>query len=153
MSDFVRGAWALAFKLLAVLALCAALWVILAWPWIVATSNAVDHGHPKGSATYNSAGWTAELLYLTGLVVLVVLSTIGAKSRRRRRMQTPGWRHAPTDPFGMQRWWDGSFWTASTQWDFELARFDSGYFTHRGCRIRHKNRRTAALHRLASRQR
>jgi hypothetical protein len=66
-------------------------------------------------------------------------------------MQVPGCRHLPSDPYGMQRWWDGSIWTERTQWDFEAARFESQYFTHRGCTVRHKTRRAAALHKALRR--
>lgn len=155
MSRLQRQAWALGFKSLGAIALLAILWVIVAWPWTLATGNAVDHGHPKGSADYNSAGWTAELLYLAALAAVVAFGSMRARAHRRRVMATPGWRHAPTDPFGLQRWWDGAFWTDATQWDFDVARsrFGSQYFTHRGCTMRHRTRRRAALHKLCARDR
>jgi hypothetical protein len=148
MSPFERQAWAIGLKSVGALCVAITVWLIVAWPWIVATHNAADHGHPKGTPEYTAAGWTAEVLYLVALVLLATLSTVGAKSYHRRQMGHPGWRHAPTDPFGLQRWWDGTFWTDRTQWDFEVARFDSQYFTHRGCSVRHRSRRAAALHKF-----
>jgi uncharacterized protein DUF2510 len=153
MSSFERQAWAFGLKAVGALCVAATVWLVFTWPWLLATKNASEHGHPKGSAAYNAAGWTAELLYLGGLAVLVAFGTMGAKSYRRHVWVKPGWRHAPTDPFGMQRWWDGSFWTERTQWDFEVARYHSQYFSHRGCTLRHRSRRAAALHKFSQRER
>jgi hypothetical protein len=148
MSPFERQAWAFGLKSVGALCVIATVWLTFTWPWIVATHSAASHGHPKGSSEYNTAGWTAEVLYLVAIAVVVAFAMLGAKSYRRHLMGTPGWRRAPTDPFGLQRWWDGEFWTERTQWDFEVARYPTQYYFHRGCSVRHRSARAAALHRV-----
>ena len=152
MSPTERQMWALGLKAVGALCVVATVWLMFTWPWYFATHSAVDHGHPKGSTDYNTAGWTAEILYLVALAVLAAFGAFGAKSYQRHRMGIPGWRHAATDPFGLQRWWDGEFWTERTQWDYEVARFGGQYFFHRGCTLRHRSRRTAALHKFYRRE-
>jgi hypothetical protein len=146
MDQFNRVAWSLGYRILGIVFSFFALLGLVGWPWFAATRSAARHGHPRGTADYNSAGWTAELLYLGAIVALVAFGTLGERSRRQRRVNRPAWRHAPADPFGMQRWWDGSDWTDTTRWDFDEVPFNRQRFRHGSCALRHRTRSTAALH-------
>ncbi|HZY00228.1 MAG TPA: hypothetical protein VFE92_12200 [Dermatophilaceae bacterium] len=68
MSRLEREVSGLGFKLLGgLLLLLAAGWWIVTWPWMLATNDAVQAGHPAGSTEYNTAGWIAEIIYLAVL--------------------------------------------------------------------------------------
>ncbi len=117
--------------ILGVLVVVVLVWYALAWPWIVATNVAKSRGYTKGSATYNVAGWTSEVLYLSALLAIATTVTLYVVHRRDGHTRTveqaplpswghpppPSWRHAPLDPPGLLRWWDGRHFTTQTWWD------------------------------------
>ncbi len=132
-------------------------WVIVAWPWMVGTYIATRHGVTPHSSTWNMAGWIPEIIYLALLVVVPLIVLI---TSRGRQMRAPGWRHAESDPPALQRWWDGSQWTAATQWNladpyrspertpyvrrsFNEPVLSGGTYTHGACTIRHRRLDTA----------
>ena len=130
MNRVEREAAGLGIKLVGVLLVVAAGWFVLAWP-------------------YMASGWIAEGIYLAALIALVPL---GVRLRRRhqaRLMAVPRWRQSASDPAGLLRWWDGTDWTDTTQWEFHAVRPDTSggritHYTHGSCTIRHRSQGAAA---------
>lgn len=150
--------------LLGCLIVLALMWWALTWPWMLATHAARRAGHLPGTSAYNFAGWAAEGPYLALLIAIAVTTAMTARRRADRRRAllaaTPGWRHAPADPSALERWWDGSSFTAATRWNMEyraasstrppagiaMASTSGGghYYSHGTCAVRHRTIEAAA---------